>query len=240
MNKQSFIERLNLHLDEELTPEESEELLEEIRENPEYHRIYVQYCQLFNACSQLGGKFAEPKSAGQWRQKVYAYGGMAAAVALLLMAARNLSPMLDGIDGELAMTAPAARDGNSEFSEPLRVMNVNDLNGRTVLVGDQLVPVSFDLDSAFDQGGESHNFGSEADVTFASLSTQDRPIDDGLRKRSFSFSDAVETSTFAHEEVGRRQPADASFTVHTIGSAFNSGSENVRFELGRAAVNAQP
>ena len=49
MNKQVFIERLNLYLDEELSAEESEELLEAVRENPDYHRIYVQYCQLFNA-----------------------------------------------------------------------------------------------------------------------------------------------------------------------------------------------
>ena len=63
MNKQSFIERLNLHLDDELTPEESEELLAEIRVNPEYHRIYIQYCKLFNACSQLGDKFATRFSA---------------------------------------------------------------------------------------------------------------------------------------------------------------------------------
>lgn len=237
MNKQSFIERLNLHLDEELSPEESEELLAEIRVNPEYHRIYIQYCQLFNACSQLGDKFSEPKPVGQWRQRVYAYGGMAAAVALLLLAARNLSPMLEGLDGELALAAPASHSVNSDFSEPLRVMDVNDLNGRTVLLGDNLVPVSFDLDSAFDQGGKPHNFGSEADVKFASFTVvQDKQIEDVWRKRSFTFGDAVETSTFAHEELSLKDAADASFTVQSVGSAFDSEGENVRYDFGKAAA----
>jgi hypothetical protein len=239
MNKQSFIERLNLHLDEELSPEESEELLAEIRVNPEYHRIYIQYCQLFNACSQLGDKFAEPKGAGQWRQRVYAYGGMAAAVALLLLAARNLSPMLDGLDGELAMAAPASQSVNSDFSEPLRVMDVNDLNGRTLLVGDKLVPVSFDLDKAFDRDGQPHNFGSEADVKFASFTVvQDKQIEDVWAKRSFTFGEAVETSTFAHEELSLQDAAEASFRVQSVGSSFDAEKDKVHYEFGRAAATA--
>ncbi|MBD5780382.1 hypothetical protein IEN85_12850 [Pelagicoccus sp. NFK12] len=237
MNKQDFIERLNLHLDEELSPEESEELLAEIRANPEYHRIYIQYCQLFNACSQLGSKFSEPKPSGQWRQRVYAYGGMAAAVALLLLAARNLTPMLEGLDGELALADSAPHSVNGEFSEPLRVMDVNDLNGRTVLFGDALVPVAFDLDSAFDRSGEPHNFGSESDVKFASFTVvQDTQIKDVWKKRSFTFGDAVETSTFAHEELSLQEAADRSFTVQSVGSAFDSQGENVRYELSRAAA----
>ncbi|MDQ8185677.1 hypothetical protein [Pelagicoccus sp. SDUM812002] len=237
MNKQEFVERLNLHLDEELSPEESEELLAEIRVNPDYHRIYVQYCQLFNACSQLGDKFSAPKAVGQWRQKVYAYGGMAAAVALLLLAARNLSPLLNGLDGELAMATPAAQSVNADFSEPLRVMDVNELNGRTVLLGDRLVPVSFDLDGAFGRSGEPHNFGSESDVKFASFTVvQDKQIEDVWKKRSFTFGDAVETSTFAHEEVSLQDAVEATFTVQSVGSAFDSEGENVRYELGRAAA----
>ncbi len=239
MNKQSFIERLNLHLDEELSPEESEELLAEIRANPEYHRIYIQYCQLFNACSQLGDKFAEPKVSSQWRQKVYAYGGMAAAVALLLLAARNLSPMLNGLEGELALGSPDSQSTNSDVSEPLRVIDVNDLNGRTVLLGDNLVPVSFDLDSAFDQSGKPHNFGSEADVKFANFTVgQDEQTEDVWSKRSFTFGEAVETSTFAHEELSLRDPADASFMVRSVGSSFDSENGKVRYDFGRAASTA--
>ena len=236
MNKQSFIERLNLYLDEELSPEESEELLTEIRANPEYHRTYVQYCQLFNACSRLGDKFSEPKRGVQWRQKVYAYGGMAAAVALLFLAARNLAPMIDGLDGELALSTPAAKSVNSDFSESLRVMDVNDVNGRTVLLGESLVPVSFDLDKAFARDGQPHNFGSDADVKFASFTVvQDKQIEDVWAKRSFTFGEAVETSTFAHEELSLQDPAEAGFTVQSVGSSFSATNDQVRYEFGRAA-----
>ncbi len=237
MNKQSFIERLNLHLDEELSPEESEELLAEIRENPEYHRIYIEYCKLFNACSQLGEKFAAPRASGQWRQRIYAYGGMAAAVALLLMAARNLSPMLDGLDGELAVQTPAEQGLEGGFSEPLQVMNVNDLNGRTVLLGDALTPVSFDLDRAFDRNGKPHNFGTDSDVRFVSFTVvQDEQIEDVWAKRKFSFGEAVDTSTFAHEELSLSEAAQQPFTVQSVGSAFDSDSQDVRYEFGRTAA----
>ncbi len=237
MNKQSFIERLNLHLDEELSPEESEELLAEIRENPEYHRIYVQYCQLFNACSQLGDKFSEPKVRGQWRQKVYAYGGMAAALALLLLAARNLSPMLGGLDGELTMTSPSTGNLEGDFSEPLRVMNVNDLDGGTVLLGDSLTHVSFDLDGAFDQNRTPHNFGSDADVKFASFTVvQDKQIENVWTERKFTFGEAVETSTFEHEALSLSDSVDQGFDVQTVGAAFEGANENDNYEFGSTAV----
>lgn len=237
MNKQSFIERLNLHLDEELSPEESEELLAEIRLNPEYHRIYLQYCQLFNACSQLGEKFAEPKGAGHWRQRAYAYGGMAAAIALLLLAARNLSPMLGGFDGELALSISDSASLEAEFGEQLRVMNVNDLNGETVLLGDALKPVSFDLDSAFDQTRTPHNFGSDSDVKFVSFTVvQDKQIENVWAGREFTFGEAVETSTFQHETLRLSEPVSSGFDVKAMGAAFEGVNQAEQFEFGSTAV----
>lgn len=94
MNKRRFIERLNLHLDNELTSDESEELMTAARANPELFRIYRQYCMINEACAQLGDSFATPAARSTARQTLYALGGMAAAAALLFMAGRNLAPMM--------------------------------------------------------------------------------------------------------------------------------------------------
>lgn len=106
MNKRRFIERLNLHLDNELTSGESEELMTAARANPELFRIYRQYCMINEACAQLGEQFATPAARSSARQTLYALGGMAAAAALLFMAGRNLAPMVG--QEAVAQGAPAA------------------------------------------------------------------------------------------------------------------------------------
>ncbi|EDY84484.1 hypothetical protein VDG1235_4115 [Verrucomicrobiia bacterium DG1235] len=239
MNKQSFIERLNLHLDEELSAEESEELLAVIRENPEYHRIYVEYCKLFSACSQLGEKFAEPKPSSQWRQKVYAYGGMAAALALLLLAARNLSPLLVGFDGDLAMNGPESQSVDQPTAEPLLVVDVNELNGRTVTLGDSLEPVTFDLANAFNGDDIPLNFGTDAQVEFASFTVvQSKELEKAWTKKSFTFGEAVQTSTFEHEALSSSDADQRVFSVKAVGSAFDGAESDVRFDFSRAAATA--
>lgn len=237
MNKQSFIERLNLHLDEELSPQESRELLAEIRENPEYHRIYIEYCKLFNACSQLGERFAEPKPRGQWQQKVYAIGGMAAAAALLLLAARNLTPMLTGFEGVSASTeGKAVGSTNKQAVEPLLVLDVNELNGKKVFLSDSST-LPFDLENAFDRNGKPHNFGTNSDVEFASYTVvPDRQSVSPWSNRQFTFGEAVETSTFEHEALSSSSAEEPRFSILAVGSSFDGSSQDVRYEYSRTAA----
>lgn len=240
MNKQVFIERLNLYLDEELSAEESEELLEAVRTNPEYHRIYVQYCQLFNACSQLGEKFVEAKPPSQWRQKVYAIGGMAAAGALLFMAARNLSPLIGEQAGQIASAFPAVEAVNAVESEPLLVMDVETLNGERLRFGDGIVPVAFDVENAFDRGDEPLNFGGNGQVSFARLSVDPNGQGDKVwTKKEFKFGEAVQASTFEHEVFSSGENDDRIFSVQGLGSSKDK--ENVLIDFSRAAAtNAKP
>lgn len=239
MNKHTFIERLNLHLDEELTTEESEALLAVIRENPEYHRIYVEYCKLFNACSQLGEKFAEPKSVGQWRQKVYAYGGMAAAVALLLLAARNLSPLIDAFDGGIALDEARPERVDQPTGETLMVMDVSELNGKRLSFSDSLEPVAFDWAKAFDRSGAALNFGSDTQVEFASFTVvQDKYRDMDWSNKSFTFGEAVQTSTFEHEALSSGEMDSRAFSAKAVGASFEGSDAEVRYDLSRTAATA--
>lgn len=237
MNKQVFIERLNLYLDEELSPDEAEELLEAIRQNPEYHRIYVQYCQLFNACSQLGGAFAEPKAANSWRQKVYAIGGMAAAGALLFMAARNLSPLIgDNVD-QSAQIEPAAGSFAGVETEPLLVMDVNELNGQELRFGEGLMPVSFNVEKAFDRGDEPLNFGSDSDVSFVRFAADQSTVTDQVwTKKEFKFGEPVAASTFEHEALSSGERDERIFSVRAISEAFD---EESAVDFGRAALTVK-
>ncbi|MBK1880198.1 hypothetical protein [Pelagicoccus mobilis] len=237
MNKQVFIERLNLYLDGELSAEESEELLAEVRENPEFHRIYVQYCQLFNACSKLGEKFVETKPASQWRQKVYAIGGMAAAGALLFMAARNLTPLIGGQADQLSQSVPMMEPANGIESEPLLVMDVNELEGQRLSFGDGVVPVAFDIEKAFDRGDQPLNFGSDSNVSFARFTVDSSKKEEKVwAKKEFKFGEAVRSSTFEHESLSGGEGDNRIFSVRALGSALDEDDASVDFS--RAAATA--
>lgn len=237
MNKNSFIDRLNLYLDEELTPVESEELLVEIRENPEYQRIYIEYRKLFGACSQLGETFAERRQISPWRQKVYVYGGMAAAVALLLLAARNLSPILEGLQGEVALQPIVSSNVNEVVSAPLLTVDVRESDGRALPAGQAKTSLSFDLEKAFVQDGVSHDFGTDSSVKFARFSGGGaEKIESGWSEGTFAFGEDVQQANSVEEPATESAGSEPVFTVRSMGSAFDQSGEGVRFDLGRAAA----
>ena len=93
MTKKRYLEQLNLFLDDELPLEERDELRRAIHSSPEFFAIYRQYCMINEACSRLGADFLEQPQKRSARQMFYAASGMAAAVALLALAATNLSPL---------------------------------------------------------------------------------------------------------------------------------------------------
>jgi len=53
MKETRFLELLNLYVDQEITPEEAQELEREINRNPDRRRVYGQYCRMQRACVSL-------------------------------------------------------------------------------------------------------------------------------------------------------------------------------------------
>lgn len=103
MRKSRFIELLNLYIDDEISPEESESLMREVRSNPERHRIYLEYCQINAACSALGSDFEpRPRKIGV-RQTIYAVTGLAAAIALVGLAGRNVLPLISPAEDQIVV-----------------------------------------------------------------------------------------------------------------------------------------
>ncbi len=228
MNDKGFIERLNLYLDDELSEEDSEALLQEIRENPDCHRIYVQYCQIHNACLELGYPFAEKPSRSNFRQKVYAISGMVAAVALLGLAAQNLSPILESGDlpsGGVAMNSEQSSSAVQE--ETLLVLDVNAFDSARFSVN------SFDSGKAFNAAETS--FIPLSDLQFVRF-----PLSDSEEelappwKKDFSFAKAITASTFEHETFMMRDEQANSFS-QAFPSAIIEGEDGVRFDFSRAA-----
>ena len=241
MNKRRFIERLNLHLDGELSAEESNRLLEAVRRNPEYHRIYLQYCQIFNACSRLGSGFVEAKPVSAWRQKAYAAGGMAAALALLGLAAQNLSPFIGGAaERDLVAQVPSESVNAGIVSEPLLVLDVNELDRAEFLAESAtLRTVRYDMDRLFELEDDIPAFSSPTKVEFASFSVADTKRPDNVWQREFAFGAAVKASTFEHEALTAEEGEAKAFSVSTLGSATDElRAAQVRFDLSRAAATA--
>lgn len=241
MNKKRFIERLNLHLDGELSAEESSNLLEAVRRNPEYHRIYLQYCQIYSACSRLGDNFVKTRPVTAWRQKAYAIGGMAAALALLGLAAQNLTPFI-GKTPEAALLAQNSAEGvNAGVSSmPLPVLDVNELDRREILTDNvSLRTVRYDMDRLFELEDDIPAFSSPANVEFASFSVADTNRPDNVWQREFAFGSAVQASTFEHEALTADEEEAQAFSVRTLGSASDEmRAAQVRFDLRRAAAVA--
>lgn len=236
MNKQRFIERLNLYLDQELPAEESEKLLTAIRRNPEYHRIYLQYCQIFNSCSQFGEEFATAREKAAWRQKVYAIGGMAAAVALLGLAAQNLSPLI----GERSVVATSAATSgdvvvnipeNTNAAETLPLLATSLPSSRTsagIPLGRGVEAVSFDVGQGFESSRSS--FTQPASIEFAQYS-----LDTQLQNRwarNFTLGEPVQASTFEHEAATAREGVEADISA----SRVDDRDKRSRLDRERAAA----
>lgn len=247
MNKQRFIERLNLYLDKELSEVESEAFLDAVRNNPEYQRLFVQYCQLHKACAQLGNRFLERKTTASWRQKAYAVGGMAAAAALLLLAARNLSPLIGTPDGGEALTAigqapklAADASGTSERPERPVATGVNSLEEAPLRFGDRSsMPVFFTIDSAFELGDTPRPVADRSNIELAAFGgrEQEGQATDSW-ERDFTFGKAVQTSTFEHESLSSGEADLEAFSARAVGTAFDRTDSSLRFEVRRAAATA--
>ena len=107
MDIDRFKELLNLYLDDEISSAELSELISETRRDPERQELFLEYCRIHKACSLLRNELnAEPAGSRSVRQLIYAFGGLAAAVALLAMAGRNLVPLVSGGD-ELFAAQPS-------------------------------------------------------------------------------------------------------------------------------------
>ena len=245
MKKERFIERLNLHLDGELSPTDSEDLFRAIRRNEEYHRIYVQYCQIYNACSELGGRFVEERPSSPLKQKVYAFGGMAAAIALLALAAQNLAPVI-GIDGgsastsgvELAVAEPQST--NEAPAEPLVVLDVNNLKGRPLTVNDVQF-ASFDVDAAFDDATrEAVYYDAKPAVAFASFKVKQPTgsIQQASWQKPFLLEKPVPASTFEHEALSAQDSATNAFNQEQVAASSDAQSSDgqIRFDLRRSST----
>jgi len=96
MNKGRFIELLNLYLDGELDPASERELIEAMNQRAEYKRIYLQYCRLNKACAGLEVDGLLQRRGPTLRTAAYAMGGLAAALAFLVLAGQNALPLWRG------------------------------------------------------------------------------------------------------------------------------------------------
>lgn len=232
MNKSRFIECLNLYLDDELSEEESDKLLRAIRKNEEYQRMYVQYCQIHNACSQLGDEFAAKRPSSSVRQKVYAISGMAAAVALLGLAAQNLSPILGGGNTPSAVMAVDQNMASTAMLETLLVLDV-DSQGNSQFSSQFADVQRFDVEGAFKR--VDARFEVSSDIQYASFVVEQPEKKVGPTwKEDFSFGQPVLASTFEHEMLIAREDAVSSFSgAYPV--AVQEGEVETRFSFGRSA-----
>jgi len=115
MNDAKFTELLNLYLDHEISAEDAVRLEAEVQGNPARRRVYLEYCQMHNACTVLARRFQGESSEAialnltarrstarrAWETGYYAAGAVAAAACLaIIFVVRQKSP-------DAAVTAPA-------------------------------------------------------------------------------------------------------------------------------------
>ena len=116
MDIERFKELLNLYLDDEISSADLSELISETRRDPERQELFLEYCRIHKACSllrdELNGERVGHRSV---RQLIYAFGGLAAAFALLAMAGRNLVPLITG--GEETIAVQSIEEATERFPE---------------------------------------------------------------------------------------------------------------------------
>jgi hypothetical protein len=131
MKESRFNELVNLYIDRQITRAEATELEDELRDNPERRRIYVQHCRVHRATKMVYESFrehGEPRQAElpnhdnialfENRQRsrryrwLYAVGGAAAAIACLSVISLRHAASNETVAPETAMRAqlPAAAE----------------------------------------------------------------------------------------------------------------------------------
>ena len=113
MSKDRFLELLNLYLDDEIDEKEEGELLGAIEANEEFRRIYVEYNLMSQACSRLPEGFPVARSRMGTVQMVYAFGGMAAALAFVFIGIQNVIPLWSPDDRAVMTSEFAVSDENA-------------------------------------------------------------------------------------------------------------------------------
>lgn len=120
MKESRFIELLNLYIDQQISPEEAEELEKEIGRSPAHYRTYLQYCRMHRACVMLFENFqVSPDPLAQAKDeadgKVMAFPGRrfhvrrVAGVAGLAVAAACIGFVAVTQVNQQVATAPAAK-----------------------------------------------------------------------------------------------------------------------------------
>ncbi len=116
MEIERFKELINLYLDDEISSAELSELISETRRDPERQELFIEYCRIHKACSRLRNQLnGERVGRRSVRQLIYAFGGLAAAFALLAMAGRNLVPLI-GV-GEDTIAVQPTEEAPERFPE---------------------------------------------------------------------------------------------------------------------------
>ena len=131
MKDSEFLELLNLYLDHEIDSEGAARLEAEVQHDPARRQVYLDYCRMQKACSQLSERFADEVSAPE-RLRVpvkerspiaglWVAGGFAAAACLaLVLVVRSrqtpaaAAPVVASVQGAPAHEAlrPALRSGS--------------------------------------------------------------------------------------------------------------------------------
>ena len=148
MEIERFKELLNFYLDGEISSAELSELISETRRAPERQELFLEYCRIHKACSLLRNELhGERVSHRSVRQLIYAFGGLAAAFALLAMAGRNLVPLIGG--GEETIAVQQSQEATERFPEftATEVLAVSRKPSTNRLV---LQPVGFTNGSSID------------------------------------------------------------------------------------------
>lgn len=116
MDIERFKELLNLYLDDEISSAELSELISETRRDPERQELFLEYCRIHKACTLLRNELnSDLGSRRSVRQMVYAIGGLAAAFALLVMAGRNIVPLIEG--GQDAVAVQPSEEATERLPE---------------------------------------------------------------------------------------------------------------------------
>jgi hypothetical protein len=117
MNQDRFIELLNLYLDEEISAVDYSDLMLEVSGDSERQKIFEEYTRIYKACTRLGASFESRPVRRSFSQTIYAIGGLAAAVALLGMAGRNLMPFFGGQNDTIVMEQGERKDSGLFFPD---------------------------------------------------------------------------------------------------------------------------
>lgn len=160
MRKDRFLELVNLHLDNEIQPDESKELFDAMALSEEYRSIYNDYCRLTAACASLGPQEVGVKRRLNFSQFVYAVGGLAAAIALVGLSVRNVAPFFQETDVP-TFTAVSSQMAQDSVLAPTQAVVATTM------------PSNFNL--------EGHNYKIDGIVTPASLGNQGGSWKQGLQ-----------------------------------------------------------